>query len=179
MLISMLMLLWGREHYWCRDVHRDGYSRRLSSFRFRFPHMLRMPENVQVADGPEPARARGMRQNLVYLSVLSQHHANEVQSIESPEEGARLLRFNPTSDWAEETILLFASRSYRFTLMLLHERTLLKFGETWHLFAVQRCERLKVTFVFKLSAFHNCKKKWFERYSVENLWSFVCYHFPM
>lgn len=73
-------------------------SRRLSSFRFRFSHVLRMPENVQVADGPEPARARGMRQNLVYLSILSQHHANEVQSFESPEEGARLLRFISTSD---------------------------------------------------------------------------------
>jgi len=90
-------------------VHRDDYSRRFSSFRFRFPHVLRMPENVQVADGPEPARARGMRQNLVYLSVLSQHHANEVQSIESPEEGARLLRFNSASD-CRRTILLFASQ---------------------------------------------------------------------
>lgn len=80
-------------------MRRDGYLRRLSSFRFRFPHVLRMPENVQVADGPEPTRARGMRQNLVYLSILSQHHANEVQSNESPEEGARLLRFNSTSDY--------------------------------------------------------------------------------
>jgi len=87
-------------------MHRDDYSRRLSSFRFRFPHVLRMPENVQVADGSEPARARGMRQNLVYLSVLSQHHANEVQSIESPEEGARLLRFNSASDCRRNNSLI-------------------------------------------------------------------------
>lgn len=86
-----------------------------------------MPENVQVADGPEPARAGGMRQDLVYLSVLSQHHANEVQSIESPEEGARLLRFNSTI--AEETLLLFASRPYRLinTASLRTNEILLKF----------------------------------------------------
>lgn len=35
-----------------------------------------------------------MRQDLIYLSVLSQHHADEVQSVESPEEGARLLGIN-------------------------------------------------------------------------------------
>lgn len=99
-------------------MRRDGYSRLLSSFRFRFPHVLRMPENVQVADGPESTRARGMRQNLVYLSVLSQHHANEVQSIESPEEGARLLRFNSRRVIVEGTIFLSASRSYQLTLML-------------------------------------------------------------
>ncbi|KAL6264013.1 hypothetical protein P5V15_004094 [Pogonomyrmex californicus] len=72
-----------------------------------FPHVLRVPENVQVADGPEPTRARGVRQNLVYLSVLSQRHANEVQSVESPEEGARLLRLNSTIVIAEEMTFLF------------------------------------------------------------------------
>lgn len=79
-------------------MSRRLYSIWLSSFRFRFAHVLRMQENVQVADGAEPARARGMRQDLIHLSVLSQHHADEVQSIESPEEGARLLRFNCRRD---------------------------------------------------------------------------------
>lgn len=116
-----------------------------------------MPENLQVADGPEPARARGMRQNLVYLSILSQHHANEVQSIESPEEGARLLRFNPTSDCRRnDSLVRFAIVSicvkYRFSM---NERS----STVLHLFPVQHCERLKVTLVFKLSAFHNCNVK--------------------
>lgn len=35
-----------------------------------------------------------MRQDLIHLPVLSQRHADEVQSVESPEEGARLLGFN-------------------------------------------------------------------------------------
>lgn len=112
MLMSMLNAFVGARALLIvvESASRDDYSRRLSSFRFRFPHVLRMPENVQVADGPEPARARGMRQNLVYLSVLSQHHANEVQSVESPEEGARLLRFNSTSELsAKKRFLLSAS----------------------------------------------------------------------
>lgn len=65
-----------------------------SSFRFRFPHVLRVQEDVQVADGAEPACARGMRQDLVHLSVLSQRHADEVQSVEPPQEGARLRHEN-------------------------------------------------------------------------------------
>lgn len=69
---------------------RGGYSRRTSSLRFRFPYVLRVQESVQVADGAEPARARGMRQDPIHLPVLSQHYADEVQSVESPEEGARL-----------------------------------------------------------------------------------------
>ncbi|KAL0132453.1 hypothetical protein PUN28_000298 [Cardiocondyla obscurior] len=99
MLMSMLMLLRERERCVdCRNMGGDDYLRHFSSLRFRFPYVLRVPENVQVTDGPESARARGVRQNLIYLSILSQHHANEVQSIESPEEGARLLRFDSTSD---------------------------------------------------------------------------------
>lgn len=89
--------------------------------------MLRMPENIQVADGPEPARARGMRQNLVYLSILSQHHANEVQSIESPEEGARLLRFNSRRVIVEETeILLSVSRSIDINTASLNRQNFLE-----------------------------------------------------
>lgn len=103
LLISMLMLL----QRYCIEkallivisyVPRRLCSIWLSSFRFRFAHVLRVQENIQVADGAEPARARGMRQDLIHLSVLSQHHADEVQSVESPEEGARLLRFNCRRD---------------------------------------------------------------------------------
>lgn len=76
-----------------RDARVESWlfnSKWHSSFRFRFPHVLRVQEDVQVADGVEPARAGGMRQDFVHLPVLSQRHADEVQSIESPQEGARL-----------------------------------------------------------------------------------------
>lgn len=57
---------------------------------FRFPRVLRVQENVQVANGAESTREGGVRQGVVHLSVLPQYHAHEVQPGEPPEEGARL-----------------------------------------------------------------------------------------
>lgn len=52
--------------------------------------MLRVQENVQVQNGPEPSREGGVWQGFVHVPLLPQYHANEVQPAQPPEEGARL-----------------------------------------------------------------------------------------
>jgi len=108
---NALMLFYGASLLLSRCISRRLLKDSFSFFRFRFLYVLRVQENLQVANGVESTRTRRMRQDLVYLSILSQHHADEIQSIESFEKGTWLLRFNHPGKIVEQAILLLILQS--------------------------------------------------------------------
>ncbi|KAK2584903.1 hypothetical protein KPH14_002499 [Odynerus spinipes] len=59
-----------------------------------FPCVLRMWETVQITDGSESTRTRGVWEEHVLLSDLPLRHADEDDHVESFEEGAWLFLFD-------------------------------------------------------------------------------------